>query len=115
MASTPASSQLISGKQDSGSQLHGEEPLEVSSKSVKAAHKDTAKKSKQIPALAHDIELRNRRILMDRQNKVTDYLPIPLETFDYMWQQCKRLMCLISIVNAKLQATKRMKALALEE
>ena len=43
----------------------------MSSGSDKAVLKHTAKKSRQIPALAHDIELRNRKILMDQQNKVT--------------------------------------------
>ena len=73
--STIVSSQLTSGKEGSGSQMPAEEQTsEVSSKSTKAVQKDTAKKSCQFPALAHDIELRNRKILMDQQNKVTAQL-----------------------------------------
>lgn len=71
--STPASS-VVSGEQGSQSRLPAEETSDVSSGSDKAVLKHTAKKSRQIPALAHDIELRNRKILMDQQNKVITQL-----------------------------------------
>ena len=68
--STDASSQRISNRPDSRSHLTTEEASEGSSKSVKRAQREAARKSRQIPVLAHDIELRNRKILMDEQNKV---------------------------------------------
>ena len=70
LLSSPASSQQLSRRQNGDSSSDAEQESGISIRSGKLTQRDTARKSRQIPALAHDIELRNRIIFMEQQQKV---------------------------------------------